>query len=74
MVRYRPPAHQYSYLRKAPVKTSQGLAGRKSGCPFVFSEKIKKIVVPGEMENIILTDKMLALANEEICVEVKENE
>ena len=40
----------------------------------VISEKIKKIVVPGEMENIILTDKMLALANEEICVEVKENE
>ena len=40
----------------------------------VISEKVKKIVVPGEMENIILTDKMLALANEEICVEVKENE
>ena len=40
----------------------------------VISEKDKKIVVPGEMENIILTDKMLALANEEICVEVKENE
>lgn len=40
----------------------------------VISEKIKKIVVPGEMENIILTDKILALANEEICVEVKENE
>ena len=40
----------------------------------VISEKVKKIVVPGEMENIILTDKMLALANEEICVEIKENE
>lgn len=40
----------------------------------ILSEKVKKIVVPGEMENVILTDKMLGLACGEICVEVKDNE
>ena len=40
----------------------------------VICEKVKKIVVPGEMENVILTDKMLGLASSEICVEVKDDE
>jgi len=39
----------------------------------IISEKIKKIVVPGEMENVILTDKMLTAVCGEICVEVGEN-
>lgn len=38
----------------------------------ILSEKIKKIVVPGEMENVILTEKMLESACKEICVEVKD--
>ncbi len=38
----------------------------------ILSEKVKKIVVPGEMENVILTEKMLESACKEICVEVKD--
>lgn len=38
----------------------------------ILSEKVKKIVVPGEMENLILTEKMLESACKEICVEVKD--
>lgn len=38
----------------------------------ILSEKVKKIVVPGEMENVILTEKMLETACKEICVEVKD--
>lgn len=38
----------------------------------ILSEKVKKIVVPGEMENVILTEKMLGSACKEICVEVKD--
>lgn len=38
----------------------------------ILSEKVKKIVVPGEMENVILTEKMLESACQEICVEVKD--
>lgn len=38
----------------------------------ILSEKVKKIVVPGEMENVILTEKMLEAACKEICVEVKD--
>lgn len=39
----------------------------------IISEKVKKIVVPGEMENVILTDKMLAGIDGEALVEVIEN-
>lgn len=38
----------------------------------ILSEKVKKIVVPGEMENVILTEKMLESACKEICLEVKD--
>lgn len=38
----------------------------------ILSEKVKKIVVPGGMENVILTEKMLESACKEICVEVKD--
>ncbi len=44
----------------------------KSG-DVVLSDRTKKIVVPGEMETAILTDKMLEAAGAEICVEVTEN-
>lgn len=44
----------------------------KSG-EVVLSDRVKKIVVPGEMETAVLTDKMLAAADGEICVEVIEN-